>query len=104
MVGLITEPEKSLVVARHGLEWWAAWVLQTDVAEAYRVDAETISKYRAVLYLQQIADAPSYGPAGPGGQPFPEAQAPAEAEVIFQGRYFRLAKVAGAAAVPQPRP
>jgi hypothetical protein len=92
MVGLITEPEKSLVVARHGLEWWAAWVLQTDVAEAYRVDAETISKYRAVLYLQQIADVPSYGPAGPGGQPFPEAQAPAEAEVIFQGRYFRLAK------------
>ncbi len=92
MVGVITEPKKSLVVARHGLEWWAAWVLQTDVAEAYRVDAETISKYRAVLYLQQIADTPSYGPAGPGGQPFPEAQAPAEAEVIFQGRYFRLAK------------
>jgi len=93
MVGLITEPKKSLVVARHGLEWWAAWVLETDVAEAYRVDAETISKYRAVLYLQQIADAPRYGPAGPGGPPFPEAQAPAEAEVVFQGRYFRLAKV-----------
>jgi len=92
MVGLMPEPKKSLVVARHGLEWWAAWVLQTDVAEAYRVDAETISKYRAVLYLQQIADVPSYGPGGPGGQPFPEAQAPAEAEVIFQGRYFRLAR------------
>ncbi len=93
MVGLITEPKKSLVVARHGLEWWAGWVLATDVAEAYRVDAETISKYQTVFYLQQIADAPSYGPSGPGGPPFPEAQAPAEAKVVFQGRYFRLAKV-----------
>jgi len=92
MVGLIAEPKKSLVVARHGLEWWAAWVLAADVAEAYRVDAETISKYPAVFYLQQIADMPRFGPAGPGGQPFPEAQAPAEAEVVFQGRYFRLAK------------
>ena len=92
MVGLIPEPKKNLVVARHGLEWWAAWVLATNVAEAYRVDAETISKYRAVLYLQQIADTPSYGPAGPAGPPFPEAQAPCGAEVIFQGRYFRLAK------------
>jgi hypothetical protein len=93
MVGLITEPKKSLVVARHGLEWWAGWVLATDIAEAYRVDAKTISKYPAVFYLQQIADAPSYGPAGPAGPPFPEAQAPCGAEVIFQGRYFRLAKV-----------
>jgi hypothetical protein len=93
MVGLITEPKKSLVVARHGLEWWAAWVLATNVAEAYRVDAKTISKYPAVFYLQQIADTPSYGPAGPAGPPFPEAQAPCEAEVVFEGRYFRLAKV-----------
>jgi hypothetical protein len=93
MVGLITEPRKSLVVARHGLEWWVAWVLQTDVAEAYQVDAVTISKYLEVFYLQQIADVPSYGPGGPGGLPFPEAQAPAGAEVVFDGRYFRLAKV-----------
>jgi hypothetical protein len=92
MAGLIIEPKKSLVVARHGLEWWAAWVLATDVAEAYRVDAKTISRYPAVFYLQQIADTPSYGPTGPAGPPFPEAQAPCGAEVIFQGRYFRLAK------------
>jgi len=104
MVGLITEPKKSLVVARHGLEWWAAWVLQTDVAEAYRVDARTIGKYPQVFYLQQIADVPRYGPAGPAGPPFPEAQAPAEAEVIFHGRYFRLAKVVAAATVAEPRP
>lgn len=93
MVGLITEPKKSLVVARHGLEWWAGWVLATNVAEAYRVDAKTIGKYPEVFYLQQIADAPSYGPAGPGGPPFPEALAPCGAEVVSQGRYFRLAKV-----------
>lgn len=92
MVGLITDPKKSLVVARHGLEWWAGWVLATNVAEASSFDAKTISKYPAVFYLQQIADTPSYGPAGPAGPPFPEAQAPCGAEVIFQGRYFRLAK------------
>jgi len=93
MVSLITEPEKSLVVARHGLEWWAAWVLATDVAEAHRVDAKTIDKYPAVFYLQQIGDTPTYGPAGPAGPPFPEARPPREAEVVFEGRYFRLAKV-----------
>lgn len=93
MVGLITEPKESLVVARHGLEWWAAWVLATNVAEANPLDAKTISTYSVVFYLQQIADTPSYGPAGPAGPPFPEAQAPCEAEVVFQGRYFRLAKV-----------
>lgn len=91
----ISQPEKTLVVARHGLEWWAAWVLETDAGQEFGLDQESWEKYDQVLYLKQIAGAEGFGPGGPGAPPFPEVHIPEDAEIIFEGEYFKLARATG---------
>lgn len=48
----IKAPTQTLVVAPHGLEWWAAWALHTHVAQASALTAETWLKYREVWFLE----------------------------------------------------
>lgn len=93
--GVIARPGETLVLARHGLEWWAAWVLETDVGQRPDLGPEVWDEYGEVLYLEQIAGAAGFGPAGGGplGPPFPEVRIPPDAELLFEGRHFRLARV-----------
>ena len=44
--------ERTLVVARHGLEWWSAWVLHTHIAQAHAVRAEDWQRFDRVLFLE----------------------------------------------------
>ncbi len=90
--GAVTQPKKTLVLARHGLEWWAAWVLQTDVGQRPEHDPEVWEQYEHILYLKQIAGSSDFGPGGSGGPPFPEVEIPPNAEILFEGEYFRLAR------------
>jgi len=46
-------PERTLIVARHGLEWWAAWTLHTHIAQPTAVTAADWSAYAHVLYLKE---------------------------------------------------
>jgi len=50
---LCADPERTLVVARHGLEWWAAWTLHTHIAQPTAVTATDWTTYSHVLYLQE---------------------------------------------------
>jgi len=93
--GVISQPESSFVMARHGLEWWAAWVLETDAGQAHSLDEESWGNYDQVFYLRQIAGAANYGPngpTGPGGVTFPEVVIPEDAETVFEGEYFILSR------------
>lgn len=93
---LIAQPEETLVLARHGLEWWAAWVLETDVGQRPDLEPEVWDQYAEILFLEQIAGSAGYGPGGGGpfGPPFPEVRIPPDAEILFEGQYFRLARAA----------
>ena len=42
----ISAPEKTLIVARHGLEWWTAWYLHTHIAHENVVDGGGLEKFR----------------------------------------------------------
>lgn len=77
---------------RRGLEWWAAWVLETDVGQQRAFDVNAWEKYTIVLYLKQTAGAAGFGPAGPTGTPFPEVEMPPNAEMLFEGQHFRMAR------------
>jgi len=89
---IITNPEKTLVIARHGLEWWAAWTLGTKVGQERAITKDSWEKYDSIVYLLQKAGSSNFGPAGPSGPPFPEVRIPSDADIIFEGQFFRLAK------------
>jgi len=59
---LIAEPGRTLVVARHGLQWWAGHYLHTPVRNTIPEDAFT--KYDRVIRLVEVR---GMGPEGRGG-------------------------------------
>ena len=88
----VSDPENTLVITRHGLEWWAAWILRTQVSQEYNVSKKKWDQYESVLFLQQIADHSPFGPTGYGGPPFAEVEIPQNAKILYKGRYYLLAE------------
>lgn len=62
----IAAPKRTLVVARHGLEWWTAWTLRTRIAQPKALRAEDWKNYEEVLFIQSKGDGPGGGPGGRG--------------------------------------
>lgn len=89
---VIDNPEETLVIARHGLEWWSAWVLEVDVSSKQDLDREILESYDAVFLLRQKAGKGQVGPPGPADQ-FPEVEIPPGAEIIHEDKYFILARI-----------
>ena len=44
----------TMVIARHGLEWWAAWTMDTKVANKPEAVLNTWDTYDAVFFLEEI--------------------------------------------------
>lgn len=63
----IPHPERTLIVTRHGVEWWTAWTLHTRVAQGRAVRTDDWQKYDEVFFLQSKERGPGFGP--PGGGP-----------------------------------
>ncbi len=61
----ISDPSHTVIIARHGLEWWAAWALHTDVAQATAVTDKDWTTYTSVLYLQETANSIGGGMGAP---------------------------------------
>ncbi|MEI6714086.1 MAG: hypothetical protein WCO60_10065 [Verrucomicrobiota bacterium] len=55
VAGKIQSPETSLVVARHGLEWWAAWTLHTKIAQPTAIQPTDWERYTSIYYLKQTS-------------------------------------------------
>lgn len=66
---------KTVIVARHGLEWWAAWTLNTRIANRFDVLTDNWDTYDTILLLQETGSSAftggMRGPAGPMGGPSP---------------------------------
>lgn len=80
VAGKILSPETSLVVARHGLEWWAAWTLHTKIAQPTAIRPTDWERFASVYYLKQTSPfrPPAMGGFAmlrnmpPPGLPFPQ--------------------------------
>ncbi len=90
---VIADPERTLIITRHGLEWWTAWALEVDVSQEWGIKEEMLKKYDVVYYLRQESGQGNFGPFGPGGPSFPEVVIPPEAKIVYQDEFYILAKV-----------
>lgn len=89
---VITKPDKTLIVTRHGLEFWTAWVLKVEVGSQRSLSREAWEKYEEIYYLQQKTGQGNFGPFGPGGPSFPEVEIPANSEIVYEDEFYILAK------------
>ena len=69
----ISEPDETLIIARHGLEWWTAWQLHTKVGQDKSISNETFLKYKQIICLVQLDGINQLHPPGqksPFHEPF----------------------------------
>ncbi len=67
----VEKPKDTLIVARHGLEWWTAWTLHTHIAQAQALTADDWTQYKHVWFIEQKKgmNMPMGGPPGMGRGP-----------------------------------
>ena len=63
---LIITPNKTLVVARHGMEWWTAWALHTHIAQVPALRIADWQDFEAVFFLRSKNDSRPMPGGGPG--------------------------------------
>jgi len=116
---LIANPGKTLVVARHGMEWWAAWALHTHIAQVPALRSSDWQDFEAVYFLRSKIDnrpmtggglgtfalwgLSGGGPPPPGGRPhgglphtmnpMDDPEIPGEAETVHDGDQFLFSRV-----------
>jgi hypothetical protein len=65
--------EETLVVAAHGLEWWVAWSMETDISNRVELAVQAWDEYDSIYVIEQI-DESAFG-GKPGAQkPLPMQQ------------------------------
>jgi hypothetical protein len=123
--GRVGDLQGTVVVARHGLEWWAAWTFGSNAAVVPPVGATPSlwKRYQRVLLLQEtrVPDenaGPERGGSAPGVAYRNGAAAVEGATVIYEGEWYRLSEAptvlelgpsfegeqrAGAAPRPEPK-
>lgn len=87
----LEDPENTLIIARHGLEWWTAWQLGTKVGQDKSVDRNTVHEYEKLIILVQLSGINATGPAQ--GRPFHEPFFPVEKEAFYTSEYFRATEL-----------
>lgn len=111
---LIENPEKTLISARHGMEWWTAWTLHTHIAQSTALRTSDWSNFQAVFFLNAHnvtspmmrggpmppppgsgkGDMRPPGGGGPGEGGFmADPEIPKYAEKVYSGENLILARV-----------
>jgi hypothetical protein len=108
----ISAPAKTLIVARHGLEWWTAWYLHTHIAHENALSEADWKNFDRVYFLNQkggMQMGPMPGGAMPGGRGQPDRQGPPAgrpddfARPGFNDRSFPPRGFAGPGPMGEPR-
>lgn len=87
----ISNSEKTIIMVRHGLDWWVVWQLKTKIAQPHiKVDESITSKYEDILFLRQNKGHNDLYP-GPGS-PFFNPSVPKNSILLHISDYFDLYK------------
>ncbi|MCX6969116.1 MAG: hypothetical protein NTV93_03055 [Verrucomicrobia bacterium] len=115
---MIANPNKTLIVARHGMEWWTAWALHTHISQVPALRSADWQNFEAIYFLRSKIDnrpVPGRGPGGfsmpgmfggpppPGGRPpggpahnanpMEDPEIPRDAETVHDGDQFIFSRV-----------
>jgi hypothetical protein len=82
----ISSPQTTLVVAAHGVQWWAGHVLHTPVRMG-KIPDDATTKYSRVLILQKIK-------GDRRGRLDEQLDMPENAKLVYEGTYFNLFEAA----------
>ena len=113
---LISHPDRTLICAQHGVEWWTAWLLHTRITQASALNPDDWQRYGSICFLEiksglQMPFTPGQRPppgisqrvAGPGATLPPLhppvgamrfGGIPPQAEIVYDGQCLRLARIA----------
>lgn len=86
---VIKNDYETIVIARHGLEWWAAWALHTKVGQDKAIDSVFFEKYKNVIFITQI----NTFREDKQRSPFHEPSVPDNSEIIFSSEYLKVFKL-----------
>jgi fumarate reductase subunit C len=82
----IKKDERTIVIAKHGLEWWTAWVLHTKVGQEKAIKDDFYNKYENIYFLHQN----TRHVKGKEHPPFPEPQIPENTALIYKSDSFKV--------------
>ncbi|MEM0543907.1 hypothetical protein WFZ85_14940 [Flavobacterium sp. j3] len=86
---VIKNDNETIIIARHGLEWWTAWALHTKVGQDKAIDSVFFEKYKNVIFITQINGFSK----DIQRTPFHEPNVPENSEIIFSSEYFKVFKL-----------
>lgn len=86
---LIESGNETIIIARHGLEWWTAWALQVKVGQDKAIDDAFFEKYKNVIFINQMNGFSNTRQRSP----FHEPAVPKNTEMIFSSPYFQAFKL-----------
>jgi hypothetical protein len=85
----IENPDKTIIFARHGLEWWVAWEHRVKIAlPGVKVDDEMIGKYDQILFLVQKKGENMIYPGKTNI--FIEPIVPENCEMVYDSEFFEM--------------
>ena len=91
----MTEPDHTVVVSRHNLEFWVAWALEVDVSQESKFNDTLISEYNEIFIINQIREVDSrIHPENNGKEEkrnhFDEPLIPVNSTLVYSSEYFKL--------------
>ncbi|KAF0152188.1 MAG: hypothetical protein FD143_1285 [Ignavibacteria bacterium] len=90
MKSVLHQDERSLIVARHGFEFWSTWIFRNMAVRQETLSAVYWRWYDKVYFIVQKKDKAPFGPAGTFGKPFSEPVIPEKSSLIYSSDYFDL--------------
>lgn len=79
-----------LMVARHGLEWWASYILRMPVVRETALQKIYWERFDYILFIIQKNGKAPFGAVGLFGSPFREPILPEQSDIIIQGEYYDI--------------
>lgn len=94
IAAVIDKPQESIIVTRHGLDWWIAWELKTNIAIHHTIDndLQLLKNYNKVLIIRQKKGLNNVYPGKKS--PFSEPAVPENSSLIYSSNYFDLFETA----------
>lgn len=90
----VANPDETIIVSRHNLEFWVAWSLKTKVAQESEFNSSLQEKYKHVLVLNQTKGLRRQPKEMKGGMnPFQEPTIPENAVLVDSTEHFVLYEV-----------